>query len=85
MTLCLLGINRVKSLGFNQLVDFSAGKSGEHLLGKAVVNGLSLLPLLVLEEVHGLESCGTTNELVRELGLMWLAIVQLIPSGLGVV
>lgn len=81
MMLGLLAVDKVEPLGLGQLVDLGAGKGGDHLLGEAVVDGLALLALLVLEQVHGLEGGGAAQQLVRQLALpLRLAVVHLVAS-----
>lgn len=78
VVLGLLSVDVVETLGLDELVGLGTGKGSEGLLGEAVLDGLALLALLVLEEVHGLEGGSTADKLVGELALVLLAVHGLV-------
>lgn len=69
---------------FEELLGLEADGSGESLLSEGVVDGLTLLTLLLLPCVHGSEANTGTDGLVGEgtLGLL-LAVVEGVTLVLG--
>src|SRR3569833_1026580 len=85
LVLGLLAVEEVQALGLEELVDLGGGYAGEGLLGEAVRDGLAVLALALLPEVHGLEGGAAGYGLVGPAGLMGLTVVDLLALGLGVV
>jgi hypothetical protein len=80
VVLGLLLVDKVQTLGLDELVDLSGSKAGEELLGKSVVHRLACLALLLLKQTHGLETGSTAEELVGERRLVRLALVDLVTG-----
>jgi len=74
LVLGLLSVDVVKTLGLAELVDLSASKRGEELLGELVVDRLALLALSLFEGVHGSERGTTSEDLVGELALVVVVV-----------
>lgn len=72
VVLGLFTVKEVQTLGLELAVDESTSKTGSNLLGSGVVLNLAVLGLVVLVGLHGLEGGGTTDQLVGELGLVFL-------------
>jgi hypothetical protein len=66
----LLTVEEIQALGLSQLVDLGTSKSGDELLGKSVVHWLAFRPLTVFKDLEALESGGTGDQLVGEMGLV---------------
>lgn len=77
MLSCLVAIDIVKALCFNQSVDFSNGKRYEDFLGKSVANGTSFTSLLVFKGFHSHKGNGTGKDLVGEPCVVVLVTVDL--------
>lgn len=78
-----LAVDKVQALGLDQLVDLEADGRSQQLLGGAVVDRLALPALLLLPQAHALEGGRRTDQLVRDLGLVRLAVVDLVARVLG--
>lgn len=61
-----------------ELVGLGDSKRSKCFLGKFVADLLSLSSLLVLPEVHGFKGSGTTDEFMRELGLVVFGVFVLV-------
>lgn len=75
MTLSLLPVQEVKTLGLEELVDLCTSDTGEHLLGELVLGvfALGFLKLLVL--AHGDKTGTETDGFVGELGLVLAGVL----------
>jgi len=85
LVLGLLAVEEVEPLGLEELVDLGAGDGRKRLLGEGVADGLAVLALPLLPQVHRLEGGPARYHLVRPLGLVRLAVVDLVARVLGIV
>lgn len=83
VVLGLLPVEEVETLGLEFAVDEGTGDTGEDLLGVLVARGLAVPGNMVLVSFHGLEGSGAGNELVAELGLVFLAAVVVLELVVG--
>jgi hypothetical protein len=77
----LLSVDVVETLGLTELVDLSASKGSNELLGELVVDRLALLALSLLESVHGSERSTTSEDLMRELALVVVVVGLVVGVG----
>src|SRR3569833_1630136 len=74
LVLGLLAVEEVQALGLDVLVDLGGGYAGEGLLGEAVRDGLGVLALALLPEVHGLEGGAAGYGVVGPAGLVGVGV-----------
>jgi len=78
MTTSLDFVILVHSLGLSKFVDLATYEASEKFLGELVRDGLAFLALVVLVELEAFEGGSTCDKLMRELGLVVVALVTLI-------
>lgn len=62
-------------MSLGELIDLTTSEAREELLGKLVGDWLTLLALMVFEELHALEGSGAGDELVGELALIVRVVI----------
>lgn len=75
VTLGLFAVEEVEALGFEELVDLTAGDAGEDLLGHLVLGVLATGFLALLVFAHRHETGSEADGFVRELGLVLLRVL----------
>jgi len=80
-----LAVNGVQATGLELAVDECTGQTSEDLLGLSMAGWLAVLCTVVLICLGSLKGGGTTNQLVADLGLVFIRSVLVLAVGLGLV
>ena len=75
MSLGLLLVNKVKTLGFNELVKGTTSKTSEELHSLSVIVGLTLSFTVFVVSLDSFIRSGTSNEFVTQMTLMLMRSV----------